>query len=385
VPFWDSHTYRALLGAVLSGRIISGPQIGQLTERLRRHFDRPVLVCGSGRAAMTLALAAAGIGRGDEVIVPTFCCESVLHPIFAVGARPVFADAGPALMLTADTVDIALSPRTRAVIVPHMFGNPAPIDAIADLIRSRGVLLLDDAAQAFGAELQGRPLGTFGDAGIVSFGNGKICFGTGGGALLTADQDLMARARAISLQRPRTIDAIRHATEVVVWRRWRRYTLALLTRLSGRGFIRRHQPSPWGGTRNLDAAVALTLLDTLEANVAQRRARVNLYGQRLAGAEGITVFGHASGSACLTQVVHVSRGRPSLNPGRVIALLRAHGVESAFSFTPLHLQARYRHLSDRPLPRADALMESLIELPAEPQIPLDEIERIAGLVHAAAA
>ena len=385
VPFWDSRTYRALLRAVLSGHVVSGRQIERLAERLRGHFNRPVLVCGSGRAALTLALAAGGVGRDDEVIVPTFCCESVLHPIFAVGARPVFADAGPDLMLTAATVDLALTSRTRAVIVPHMFGNPAPIDAIADLVRTRGVLVLDDAAQALGGELKGRPLGTFGDAGIVSFGNGKICFGTGGGALLTDDPDLMARARAISLQRPRAIDAVRHAAGVVMWRSWRRHTLALQSRLSGRGFIRRHQPSPRGAARNLDAAVALTLLDTLETNVTGRRARVNVYEQQLAGVEGLTLFRHASGSACLTQVVRVSRARPSLDPRRLIDWLGAHGVESGFSFTPLHRQTRYRHLSDRPLPQADALMESLIELPAEPQIPLEDVERIAGLVHAAAA
>jgi dTDP-4-amino-4,6-dideoxygalactose transaminase len=385
VPYWDSRTYRALLTAIAYGNVISGPDLERLAARLREHFRRPVLVCGSGRSAMALALAAAGIGQGAEVVVPAFCCESVLHPIFAVGATPVFADVGPELMLTTDTVEAALTPRTRAVIVPHMFGNPAPIDAIADLTRHRGVLLLDDAAQALGGELRAQPLGTFGDAGIVSFGNGKVCFGTGGGALISADSDLIARARAITLERPRMTSTLGHVAGVLVWRRWRRHTLALLSALSGRGMIRRRRPSPWGAARNLDAAVALTLLNTLDTNVKHRRARVTLYAQRLAGLEGLRPVPHAAGSACLTQLVQVSGANPARTARRIINRLRADGLEALFSFTPLHLSTSYRELVVRPLPRADALNESLVELPAEPHIPIQEIERIAEAVRASVA
>ena len=334
---------------------------------------------------MALALAAARVGDGDEVIVPTFCCESVLHPIFAVRARPVFADVGANLMLTADTVEAACSPRTRAVIVPHMFGNPAPIGEIADVATKRGVMLLDDAAQGLGGEQHGQPLGGFGDAGIISFGNGKICFGTGGGALVSGDSDLMTRARAIPLERPRTAAALLHVSGVTVWRTWRRHTVRLLNVLSARGMVRRHPPLAWGAARNIDAAVALTLLDTLASNITQRRARVSLYAERLAGVDDLSLFHHAAGSACLTQVVRVSGTDPSSRARAIIDRLRAARVEAMLSFTPLHLTTRYRDLAVGPLPEADTLADRLIELPAEPHIPLDEIARIADVVIAATA
>jgi dTDP-4-amino-4,6-dideoxygalactose transaminase len=384
VPCWNARTYRALLRTVSFGKVISGRDTEILAGRLRERFRQEVVVSGNGRSAITLALTSAAIRDGDEVIVPTFCCESILHPIFAVGARPVFADVGRTLMLTADTVDGACTPRTRAVIVPHMFGNAAPIAEIAQLARRRGLLLIDDAAQALGGTVNGRPLGTFGDAGVVSFGNGKICFGTGGGALVSGDSDLIRRARTITLHRPRASAAILHATGIMVWRRWRRHTLRLLNALSGRGMIRRSSPSPWGAARNIDAAVALTLLDTLDWNVEQRRARVSLYEQRLTGLESVSTIPHAAGSACLTQVVRVSAANPSTRARHILDTLRDAGVEAVSSFTPLHTMTRYRELAVRPLPQADALIGCLFELAAEPQIPLTEIERIADLVIRAA-
>lgn len=385
VPYWNARTYGALFRTVASGNVVDGRDIDRLTERLGERFGRQVVVCGSGRTAIALALAAARIRDGDDVVVPTFCCESILHPVFAVGARPVFADVGHDLMLTAATVDAACTPRTRAVIVPHMFGNPAPVIEIAALAGLRGLMLIDDAAQALGGALNGQPLGTFGHAGIVSFGNGKICFGIGGGALVSHDADLIRRVRALALKRPRASTAVLHASGVMVWRRWRRHTLRLLNALSGRGVIRRSSPSSWGAARNIDAAVALTLLDTLDWNLEQRRARISLYEQRLAGIEGVSLIRHAAGSACLTQVVRVSGANPSRRARHILDRLRAAGVEGVSSFTPLHTMTRYRELAVRPLSQADTLVDCLIELAAEPHIPVNRIESIADVVFGAAA
>jgi hypothetical protein len=135
--------------------------------------------------ALEIALRACDVGKGDEVIIPTFCCTSVVPPILAVGACPVLADVGDELNITAETVEAALTQKTRAIVVPHLFGNPVDIKSIVDLAHSKDIRVIDDAAQALGATIDGRPVGSFGDLGILSFGSEKVCFGLGGGVVVS--------------------------------------------------------------------------------------------------------------------------------------------------------------------------------------------------------
>ncbi len=106
-----------------------------------------------GRVAIELGLRAVGIAPDDDVVLPSYVCKSVLLAVQQSGGRPVFADVGPSLNVTLEDVERALTPRTRAVIVPHLFGMPAPVDAIASTLLARGIALIDDAAQALGAVL----------------------------------------------------------------------------------------------------------------------------------------------------------------------------------------------------------------------------------------
>ena len=313
------------------------------------------------------------------MIAPTFCCASIIPPIIAVGAQPVLADIGADLMLTADTVEAACTSRTRAVVVAHLFGNPAPIEALEEVCRRRGLVLIDDAAQALGARLNGRPLGTFGNAGIVSFGNGKVCFGVGGGALIARDAAVMARARGIALPRAQVLPTLKRAAEVMVWRRWRRWSLPLQVALNrSRGANPEPAYAP-GAMANLNAAVASSLLDRLEANLAARRARVEAYHRLLGRENAISLFPHHGGSACLTQVVSFAGGEQVAL--KTLRALRDRGYEVDRSFRPLHLQTAYERYSRSPLPHAEREWQALIELPCEPSVGMDDVERIAGLVR----
>ena len=126
------------------------------------------------------------------MIIPAFCCSAVVSPVLAVGATAVLADVGSDLNLTVDAVAQTLTRKTKAVVVAHLFGNPAEIEPIVELCHSKSVCVVDDAAQALGAVIDGRPAGSFGDAGIVSFGEGKICAGLGGGAAMSNRSGLLA-------------------------------------------------------------------------------------------------------------------------------------------------------------------------------------------------
>ena len=136
VPYWKGATYRGILRSFFSGRVIEGPDLGKLrTAVIERLAVEAALLCGSGSLALEIALRACGVRAGDEVIIPTFCCTSVIPPILAVGAHAVLADIGEELNITAETVEAALTKKTRAIVVPHLFGNPADIHAIIDLVQ----------------------------------------------------------------------------------------------------------------------------------------------------------------------------------------------------------------------------------------------------------
>jgi dTDP-4-amino-4,6-dideoxygalactose transaminase len=283
---------------------------------------------------------------------------------------------GEELNLTPETLGAALSSKTKAVIVPHLFGNPSKIKEIVGMCHDRGIFVIDDAAQAFGATLDGRPLGTFGDAGVVSFGNGKVCFGTGGGVLIFQNPDLLERARQVKLSRGTLLRGALDGLSILIWRRWRQWSLPLQAVIS-----RVKRPQKGAQTyrreamRNLDAAVALTLLDTLENNIHARRERVSTYRKVLAGNPRLALIPHGVGSACLTQVIRVNSARD------VIKTLRGRGYEVSDSYTPLHLLSEYRKFARSPLKNAERTWNNLFEVPCEPSVTLDDVDNISAIVR----
>ncbi len=153
-------------------------------------------VCANGTAALSVALAACGVGAGDEVIVPPFTFIATVEAVLNAGAVPVFVDIDETLCLDPAAVTRAVTPRTRAVLPVHMCGAMARIDALQKVCEERGLILIEDACQAFGATFQGRSLGTFGRMGCFSFDAVKTITCGEGGAVITDDPQLYALADA---------------------------------------------------------------------------------------------------------------------------------------------------------------------------------------------
>jgi 8-amino-3,8-dideoxy-alpha-D-manno-octulosonate transaminase len=151
-------------------------------------------LCSSGTAALCTALAAAGIGAGDEVVVPPFTFVATVEAVLMAGATPVFADVDETLCLDPDAVAARIGPDTRAVVVVHMCGSMAHVDRLADLCRRHDLMLIEDAAQAAGATFGGKAIGTFGRLGCFSFDAVKTITCGEGGAVVTADRGLYDRA-----------------------------------------------------------------------------------------------------------------------------------------------------------------------------------------------
>jgi 8-amino-3,8-dideoxy-alpha-D-manno-octulosonate transaminase len=157
-----------------------------------------VHVCSSGTAALSTALAACGIGAGDEIILPPFTFVADLETVLLAGAVPVFAEIDRTLCLDPRSVETAITPKTKAVLVVHMCGAMARIDTLVELCRSHKLILIEDAAQAAGATFRGKSLGTFGKIGCFSFDYVKTVTCGEGGAIITDDQQVYNVAQAFT-------------------------------------------------------------------------------------------------------------------------------------------------------------------------------------------
>jgi dTDP-4-amino-4,6-dideoxygalactose transaminase len=179
---------------VEGGRYILGPEVSAFEEEFARFLGvRNVVGVGNGTDALTIALRAAGVGPGDDVVVPSFTFYATAEAVVTAGGRPVFCDVDPATFcVTPDTVKAALTPRTTAVVPVDLFGNVAP--DLSEL----GLPVVEDAAQAAGARLGDKRAGALGDAATFSFFPSKNlpCLGDGG-AIATDDDELAGRARVL--------------------------------------------------------------------------------------------------------------------------------------------------------------------------------------------
>lgn len=385
VPYWTGATYREILRLFLSGNVVEGPDRVKLRSAvIERLGVEDAIVCGSGSLALEIALRACGVQKGDEVVIPTFCCTSIVLPILAVGAHPVLADVGKELNITVETVEATLTNQTAAIIVPHLFGNPADIRKIVELARLRNIRVIDDAAQAVGATIDGRPVGSFGDAGILSFGSEKVCFGLGGGVVVFRRQEYLNGDSKIELPPAQLSPTLRNLFSTLAWRRWRRWTLPVQTCLS---YVNTGSPdappAPYRRetTPNLSAAVALSLLENLDKNIAARRARVRAYQELLGSDERLRLIPHRPGSACLSQVVRVLPGRRGDDlSAHLVQKLHSSGYEIQGSYVPIHLLPHYQSWARQSLPHAERVWSDLIELPCEPEVSFAHVERIASIV-----
>jgi len=299
----------------------------------------------SGTAALTLLLRAAGIGAGDEVIVPAHTFIATALAVVHAGAVPVLCDVDEGTgLLDVDAAASVVGPRTAAVIPVHLYGQPCDMERVVRFAGERSLLLVEDAAQAHGASYHGRPPGTFGAGAAFSFYPSKNLGALGdAGAVCTNDSEIAQRARAL--------------------------------RDLGRRTSREHLDL--GTNERLDALQAAFLsvkLIHLERGNALRRAHAARYRESLAGR--VRLLDELPGAAC---VYHLFPVRVPDRDG-VRRRLREAGVETGVHYTPaLHEQPALRRVavSPAPVPRAEAWAREELSLPMSPLLEDDEIDCVA--------
>jgi len=190
---WDE-IQAALRDVVRSGQFILGPQVRAFEEETARYLGvKHAVGCNSGTDALILALRAAGIGPGDDVLTTSFTFFATAEAVSLVGARPVFVDLEPgSFNIDPARLEQAITPRTRAILPVHLFGRGADMPAINEIARRHGLLVIEDAAQAFGGTAHGVKAGTSGHAGAFSFFPSKNLGAFGDGGLLATNDDRIA-------------------------------------------------------------------------------------------------------------------------------------------------------------------------------------------------
>jgi dTDP-4-amino-4,6-dideoxygalactose transaminase len=364
VPTWGWKEFLLTLRCVFAGRTSSGTYprlfVNAVKDFLGVQYALPL---GRGRVAIEVALRAMGVGEGDLVVVPSYVCRSVLDPIFRVGARPTFADVSATdLHVTAETIRAALKQETKCVIVPHLFGNAAPIDEIEKLLQGTGIKLIDDAAQSFGARCAGRLLGTFGTCGIVSCGPGKALAGSAGGLFVTNDPELYEAAAAIPLNLEGSATVVRRVFSFWFWRRFRGWTLplaVLLNRLFKMDVDEEKVGLP-SAISNLESAIALAQVQASRSNVAQRRNNAETLLGALNGWARYSISNLSEDSSVVKLVLLLPRDGPDAD--WFIDAMARRGVECQRGYAPLHLEFETLPGS---LPNTEDLWNRVVCIPIE--------------------
>jgi dTDP-4-amino-4,6-dideoxygalactose transaminase len=347
---------RAAFERVLeTGAFTGGPEVARFEAMIAERLGvAHALGVGSGTAALQLALTAAGVGRGDEVIVPPCSFFATAEAVVAAGADLVFADVDPTTaLLDPAAVRAAITPRTAAVIPVHLYGQCADVDAVRAAAAGRGLLVLEDACQAIGARWDGRDAGTLGDAAAFSFYPSKNLGALGDAGLVTSTRpDLARRVRLLR----------DHGQEEKY-----RHVLAGHTH-------RMHA---------LQAAFLAAKLPGLNAAQAARDRAAGRYGELLAGMPGVGRLAVSPRARHVHHLLVVTVERRAA----VLAGLRARGVMASVHYpTPLHLEPAWEGRWPRgSFPRAEALADRVLSLPIFPGMTDEQVERCAGALAEAVA
>ena len=369
VPFYDTAPFHGrlhdeLLAAfdrvLASGHFIDGEEVELFEAALAASVGTSDAVgVASGTAALHLALVAAGIGPGDEVVLPPNTYFATAEAIVAAGARPVFADVDPdTALIDPEAVEAAVTPATAAIVAVHLYGQPADADALGEVARRHGMFLLEDAAQALGGTWAGRPVGSLGRAAAFSFYPSKTLGALGdGGAVTTSDSMLARRVR----------------------------------QLRDHGQVAKNVHGTFGFNERLDALQAAFLnvkLGHVAEMQAERLAAAATYASKLAGLDGVELL---RTSALAGHVHHLLVIQVRARRDIVLETLRRHGVEASVHYpTPIHLQPAFAAAGGRPgqFPVAERLANHILSLPLFPGIDTAAIERcvsvLAGALEVAA-
>ncbi len=313
------------------------------------------LSTSSGTTALHLALAALDIGPGDEVIVPDLTFGASVNAVLQTGAVPVFADVDP-ITWTLDPASLRarIGPRTRAVMPVHLYGHPCDMDPILDLAREHRLFVVEDCAEALGAEYKGRRVGTLGDVGCFSFFANKVIT-TGEGGMVVTDRPALLEKMAIL--RDHGMDKHR--------RYWHLYP----------GFNYR--------MTNIQAAIGLAQMERIDAFLAYRQEVVERYAAHLGGIPGIQLPPDAPWARNIYWLysIVIDEAQLGIDRNMLRNVLAEQGIETRPFFYPMHDQPAFVPYADGAFPVANRVAARGLNLPTSNDIAPADVDRVCAVIR----
>ncbi|MBX6772210.1 MAG: DegT/DnrJ/EryC1/StrS family aminotransferase [Chloroflexi bacterium] len=343
-PVIGDEEIAAVVAVLRSGYLVQGRVVAEFETEFARYIGtQHAIAVSSGTAALHLALLAHGIGPGDEVITTPFSFIATANAILYTGARPLFADICPDT-LNLDPAQVAerITPRTRAILPVHLYGHPADMAAIERIARRHGLAVIEDAAQAHGAAIDGRKVGTFGTGCFSLYATKNITTGEGG-IITTSDSALAERLRMLRDHGQRA----RYEHEILG------YNLRLT---------------------DFQAALGLAQLHRIEELTQRRIANAAYLNRHLAGIVTTPTTRPGCRHVYHQYTVRIPTGRDAL-----ARALGAAGIATGIHYPlPIHQQKLYRELGYHDsLPIAEQASREVLSLPVHPALTTEELDQIA--------
>ena len=367
-PLLGAEEAAAAAEAITSGWVAQGPRVAEFEAAFAEATgSEHAVAVSSCTAGLHLAMIAAGVGAGDEVIVPSLSFIATANAARYVGAEAVFADVDPAtLNLTPATVEPLLTERTRAVILVDQAGVPADLDAMRELCDRRGITVVEDAACAAGATYHDRPAGAGASLAAFSFHPRKLLTTGEGGMIITPDPDLAARLRRLREHGMNVSAAARHAERQPVIERYLEV-----------GYNYR--------MTDVQAAIGLVQLAKLGRQIERRRELAARYHELLADIPGlVTVRDPGYGTTNYQSFwVLLPDGFP-VSRDDLLRMLADAGVSARRGIMAAHLEPAYAGVPCPPLPVTERVTAGSLILPLFHELTEEEQDLIVSVVHAAA-
>jgi dTDP-4-amino-4,6-dideoxygalactose transaminase len=340
--------------------------MGAVTEKFEEEFAayvgaRHAIAVANGTAALHLACLVAGLGPGDEVIVPSLTFVATANAIRYTGATPVFADitSEQNLCISPATITRCLTDRTRAIIVMHYGGYACDMPGIVALASERGLKVIEDAAHAVGSELAGRQLGTWGEVGCYSFFSNKNLTTGEGGMLVTNDDAIAGQLRILRS----------HGMTTMTWDRHRGHAWSYDVVALGYNYR----------IDEIRSALGRVQLEKLDKNNAFRRHLTSLYRDRLQelAPQIVLPFENAEGvSACHLFPILLPRDNKR---DVFMEQMKLLGIQTSIHYPPIHLFQAYSNFSTNSLPVTEAVAAREVTLPLYPSMTENQVEEV---IHA---
>jgi perosamine synthetase len=359
----------AVLDVLHSGWLTTGPRVREFEAKFARYTGATHAVAVSScTAALHLALAAIGIGEGDEVILPTMTFASTGNAILYLRARPVLVDCGKETFhIDPEQIEKAITGRTRAILPVHYAGFPCDMEAILAIARRHNLRVVEDAAHALPSRYKDKMVGTIGDITCFSFYATKTMTTGEGGMLTTENSEYAERMRRLSM----------HGISKDAWKR---YTVEGSWRYDIMETGYKYNMT------DLVASIGIAQLAKCDAMCARRRSLAERYNRAIASLDAYEAPPTPTDStdAWHLYVLQVNPAALSIDRNRVIEELKSRGIGTSVHFIPLHLHTLYQeHLGYRSghFPNAEERFERAISLPIYPSMTEDDSGRVIEALH----